>query len=278
MEAAQPLHRDDGAVRQQACGGGDGVRIVAPPSVRIRQPQPRSAGRTGDGLGVVTAVPHIAVFRGAGGAEGEAGHGGLGPVVRHIGDDAVAWSAMHAGDEGVPVAPVGGIAQLPQAFGTGGAIGRDGEILVAGPARGLDDDAGQAGGHGGFLIDGGDARQRRRRGESGPETGDGLGGTLHRDGDALRVIGDTRRDAAGFGQPHQEGTHADALYAAAEAQAACARRDFRTAHWEYRPSLSKRRSMSISQNGLHWKTVPFQLTALTSLIPMPLSAVRRCQS
>ncbi len=100
-------------------GRGAGLRIaLAPRDVR-------AALKAGIRLGVEAPVERIGVFGGAGGAHGEAVHGGHGAVIGQVADDGEARSAVGAVDEGVVVAPVCGVEELADAVRAGGDVGRD---------------------------------------------------------------------------------------------------------------------------------------------------------
>jgi len=62
------------------------------------------------------AVSGVMVFRGAIGAEPKASHAGVGTVIRDGFDDGEARTAVGAIDEGVTVAPIGGVEELPPAI------------------------------------------------------------------------------------------------------------------------------------------------------------------
>ncbi len=79
----------------------------------------------GVGLSVKAAVGGIFVLGATGVAEREDAHGSMGPVVGDVRDDGEARPAVRAVNEGVTVAPVGGVEQLPQAIGTGRHVRRD---------------------------------------------------------------------------------------------------------------------------------------------------------
>ena len=78
-----------------------------------------AAFRASQGLGVEAAVEGGFVFGAAIIAKRESGHRGVGPVVRHCGDDGVARAALGAIDEGVSVASFIGIGELLNAVITG---------------------------------------------------------------------------------------------------------------------------------------------------------------
>ena len=87
-------------------------------SVRVQIEDLRPADRAAVRLRVVAAVFDVVVFPVAVRAHGEGAHGGLRPVVGDVLDDGKARAAVGAVDEGVAIAPVPGVQQLPQAVVT----------------------------------------------------------------------------------------------------------------------------------------------------------------
>ena len=77
------------------------------------------------GLSVIAAVFDVVVLRLAIPAHGEFAHGGEGAVVGHVPDDGEPGAAVGAVEEGVAVAAVGGVVQLPQTVGAGAHVGAD---------------------------------------------------------------------------------------------------------------------------------------------------------
>ena len=71
------------------------------------------------------AVQRVGVLPPAFGTELERAHGGPGPVVGDIENDAIARPAVRAVGERVPVAPIMRVKELAEAIGAGGNIRRD---------------------------------------------------------------------------------------------------------------------------------------------------------
>ena len=138
--AAEPLHRDDPAVREHR------HRLLE----RHRQSWP--AGGAGDRLGVEAAVERVLVLAAAVGTEREPGHRGVGPVVRNRADDREARPALRAVDERIPVAAIGRVEELAQAVVARRDVGRDqrrpsGSHAVDDPELGLADRGQRLGRH-----------------------------------------------------------------------------------------------------------------------------------
>ena len=122
MDAPGALDGHDAPGGQRTLGRRDGVAGLFPPfGVEIKGPRPAHGAAVG--LGVVASAADVAVFGGAGGAHGEPGHRGVGPVVGQRPQDREPRPAVGAVDEGVAVAPVGGVGQFLQAGGAGGQVG-----------------------------------------------------------------------------------------------------------------------------------------------------------
>ena len=215
MEAAQPLHGDDRPVEQRPGGGLDVVPGLEParrlaPGVHERHA--RAALRTGVGLRVEAPVAGVLVLGPAGRAHLEAGHRGVRPVVGDVSHDREARPAVGAVGERVAKAAVGGIEQLGEAVGAGGAVGRNrGARLPV--ARALADrEAELAGvlerlGHHAF-----DVRQRRRlRGQPLEEALDRLRRRLDLHHHAARVVVHVARHAELAREAIDVGAKADAL-------------------------------------------------------------------
>ena len=122
VDAAGPLDGHDLPRGQRPLGQRDGV-AGAFPARRVQKKGPRPAGGAAVGLGMVAAAADVGVFGGAGGAQGEPGHRGVGPVVGQRPQDREPRPAVGAVEEGVAVAPVGGGGQFLQAGGAGGQVG-----------------------------------------------------------------------------------------------------------------------------------------------------------
>ncbi|OQA96753.1 MAG: hypothetical protein BWY25_02215 [Chloroflexi bacterium ADurb.Bin222] len=93
--------------------------------LRYHQAELGSTHGAGVGLSVKAAVGGVFVLGTTGVAEREDAHGSIGPVVGDVRDEGEARPAIRAVDEGVAVAPVGRIEQLPQAIGTSRHVRRD---------------------------------------------------------------------------------------------------------------------------------------------------------
>ena len=129
MVAADPLDGHHLAGGQGPLGGGQGVVGAfghvarGDGSVGPFEPQTRAADGTGQRLGVEAPVGRVVVLAGALGAEGEGGHGGVGPVVGEAEGDGEPGPAVGAVDERVPVAAVTGVGQFSQAVVAHGQVG-----------------------------------------------------------------------------------------------------------------------------------------------------------
>ena len=124
MDAAEALDRHDFSRRQRLLGKRNRVPLHAL-SFAVQEKDPRAADRAAVRLRVIAPVRDIAVFPLAVGAHGKALHGGLGPVVGQIADDRKARAAVGAVDEGIAIAPVFGVIQLPQAVLTHADVRRN---------------------------------------------------------------------------------------------------------------------------------------------------------
>jgi hypothetical protein len=115
------------------------------------------------------AVLGVFVFAAAIVAHREFGHGGQGPIVGNVEDDAVARAAVRAVGEGIFEAAVAGRASVGEAGIADADIGRDeGEGRFA-PFAVANDEAGLVERSDLGAIDGGDADQRRRFAMNGGE-------------------------------------------------------------------------------------------------------------
>ena len=113
LKPTQALHRHDAAFRERR------HRVVQ------RGRNAGAAHGAGVGFRMKAAVGGSGILRAARVAEGEPRHGRIRPVVGHGGGDGVARTAIRAVGEGVAIAAVRRVEQLPEAIGTGGQIGRD---------------------------------------------------------------------------------------------------------------------------------------------------------
>ncbi len=210
--ATESLDRHHLARAEGPLGGGDGGVGSVDPAVGRLEPQPRSARRTRQRLGVETPVTWVVVLGGAQVTEGETGHGGVGPVVRQPFGDGEAGAAVGTGDEGVAVPPVGGVEQLPEAVVAQGRIGRD-ERAHRGVGPALDDPEPRFAQD--FGVRGLDRIDPGQRGRLTPEPGfegaDGGRGTFDFDEDAVGVVADVTGEGTLAGQPVHERPVADAL-------------------------------------------------------------------
>jgi hypothetical protein len=107
----------------------------------VGRAEARSTGRARDGLGVEAAVGRVLVFRPAGRAEREPGHGRALAVVGGARDDREARTAARAVGEGIPVAPVGRVEDLAEAVVAGRDVGRDEDARGSGRGARLDPEA-----------------------------------------------------------------------------------------------------------------------------------------
>ena len=111
--AAEALDGEDPALAE------DGDRLLE------RHRELRPADGAGDWLGVEAPVERVLVLAAAVGAEREAGHRRVRPVVGDGADDREPGPALRAVDERVAMAAVGRVEQLPQAVVAGGDVGRN---------------------------------------------------------------------------------------------------------------------------------------------------------
>jgi hypothetical protein len=220
VKAAEPLDRDDAAAAQQLERGGDRVAVDRP-APAIDQRQRRSAHRAGVRLGVEAPVQRIGVFAQALRALGEWRHAGLCAVVGQGARQRVARPALRAVDEGIAVAPVGGIEQFGQAVVAGRRVGRDCRRDTAGAAGEdaevvLPVDAAAGGG-----LDALDACQRRGVGlQSLLEPRQHGRGALDFERHAFGVVEDPAGQAQLVRQAIDERAEADTLHRAAYADRA----------------------------------------------------------
>ena len=180
MKSPEVHDGQDATAGEEVARGGDGSSRSAgrrPPDGGLGiaiagqdEPGPGPALGAGDRLRVKPAIARIAVFGGAPTAHRETLHGGGRPVVGQPLDDREPWATVGAGDEGMAVATVGGVAHLGQARRAGGDVGGH-ERARAGAGRALEDPepAGRLGGlrrnlHGGDPIDDGQPRRLGRDG------------------------------------------------------------------------------------------------------------------
>ena len=113
-----------------------------------------SALGAGVGLGVEASVGGVVVFRLAGGAHFEGGHGGVGAIVGDGFNNGVSRSAISAVDKGIAKASVGGIKQFGETIGAGVGVGSDLGFLFGLGAAGFDDETllGAGGKYVGFYF------------------------------------------------------------------------------------------------------------------------------
>ena len=129
--AADALHGEHAARAQYGNGRGERARVVAgnraAPSAATKL-QVRPALRAGDGLRVKAPIERILVFAAAVGAQLEAAHRRVRPVVRQRLDQRVARAALRAVDERIAMAPVLRIREFGEAIGAAEEIRRDGDL------------------------------------------------------------------------------------------------------------------------------------------------------
>src|SRR5450759_1652651 len=89
------------------------------------KPDLEAAGGAGHRLCVKSAVEWVFVFLFARRAEWETGHGGVGPIIRDVVDDAKARAAVCAVDEGVTITAVGRIEEFSLAVRADRDVGRN---------------------------------------------------------------------------------------------------------------------------------------------------------
>lgn len=225
VEAADPFEGDDPAEVEGLAGlgesglaagpGAGGVGMLGGPR-RVGggdEPEGRPATRAGDRLGVEAAVEGVLVFPAARRAEGEAGHRGVGAVVRQALEDGEARAAIGAVEEGVAVAAIGRVGKLAEAGVASGDVGRDG-----GDGRGVgsagEDGEADCGGVGGDRLVGDRHEGGERRGVivQGEAKGvDLIGRPLDLDDDAGGIVGDPAGQAEAVGRGVDERAKADPL-------------------------------------------------------------------
>ncbi len=141
--AADPLYGDDPPVAQ----GGDcrverRVRLQRLLRTGHRVGNLRPAGRAGDGFSMEAAIGRIEILALAVVAERKGRHAGVVAVVRQRLDQRVARAALGAVDEGITVAAIVGVLQLPAAVVAHEIVGgHEDPCLGIGRARG-DQEAG----------------------------------------------------------------------------------------------------------------------------------------
>ena len=191
---------------------------VRRPGATRRSVGPQS--RAADGLSVEAAVGRVGVLGRARRAHREAGHRGRRPVVGEPGGDRVARPAVGAGDERVPVAAVGRVAQVGQAVVADGHVGGD-ERASGGLLRLADGEARAPGGWEVLGRDVGDQGQGRGVvAESSHERLDVRGVPLDLGDDALAGVPDRARQVERPGQRVDVRPEPDALHHSAHDDAA----------------------------------------------------------
>ncbi len=149
----------------------------------------RTAGGTGDGLGVEAAVGRVGVLRFAQRVHGPMAHGGAGAIVRQTFDDGITRAAVGAVDIWIAIARVGGIAHFGETVGADGEVGRNTGQRRAGAACFADGEIAKAGGLAKAHVDGGDARGGRRLGGQVVEkSGDGRLGAFEANVDSILLV------------------------------------------------------------------------------------------
>ena len=211
--AADPLDRQDRPRPQRLDGERQGLLAGAAAVGRgrhergtpaVEDSERRSAVVTGDGLGVVTAVCGVGILTAAARAHGEGGHRRHRPVVGQVGHDGEPRSAVRAGDEGMPVAPVGGVPHLAQTVLAHRRVRRNHGALAGGCGGPDDGEPPLARGGEVGRVDRQDPRQRWRLGlQADTERRHGLGLALDLDDDARRIVAAVSR------QPQLDGEAGD---------------------------------------------------------------------
>ena len=215
--AADPLDRHHRAGGDQAPGLGQRCLVVRRVAARPRQREPRPAGGAADRLRVEAAVRGVGVLRGAGLAEGEAGHRRGGPVVGERGGDGEPRAAVGAGDERVPVAAVARVEQVAEAVVADRDVGGD-EGAAARVLGVLDGEGGAADRR--QVLDGhvGDPRQRRSVPGDAVAEGCEVGlASLHLDDHAVGGVPHRAGQVEVAGQRVDVGTEPHALHHAVHA-------------------------------------------------------------
>jgi hypothetical protein len=125
MVAADSLDRHDlSRLQSRAHEGQRMPGLLDRLGARAHERQGRSAGRTGQRLGVKTAVQGVLVLGPAARTERKSGHGSVRPVIRKAHDEGVARTTLGTVDERVAMAAILRVRQLRQALLTGEVIGR----------------------------------------------------------------------------------------------------------------------------------------------------------
>ena len=130
VESPQSLHRHNALLAQARLCQCDGV-----PLHRMTGGVP--VGHLGAAhcaairLRMVAPVFNVSILRLALWAHGERTHRGEGAVIGDISDDCKPRAAVGTVEEGIPVAPVTGISQLPQAILTDAHVGADQGVVLA---------------------------------------------------------------------------------------------------------------------------------------------------
>ena len=212
---------------EEGDGFGDWIRRGDCGCRRNRRGELRAADPTGVGLCVEAAVGGVVVLGLAVGAHFEARHRGLRAVVGDAAGDGVTRAAVGAVEEGIAVAAVGWSEQFAQAIGTGGGVGGNACGHAAEDFAGDDAEAGFAGGRDVADSDGVDAgKGRGLRAEASKKIIERGGATFDFNGDSAGIVSDAAGEAFFSGKAVDEGTKADTLHNAADADCVTLRRQF----------------------------------------------------
>ena len=212
VESSEASEGDDPPTRQET-----GRFLQCPDSLVAPlphlEPDPGPTLGTRIGLRVVASVPGVPVLGPASLTLAKHRHARSLPVVGHLLDDRVPGTAVRAGDEGVAVAPVGGVEQLRPTAVAHGHVGRHGQGRGTGGLALDDPEGAQAFGRNGLDL------HPVHPGHDGPLPPEGSDEApepplraLGEDRDLARLVPHPARDAMLYGDTVDVGTEADALH------------------------------------------------------------------
>ena len=213
---ADAARREYPARLQDLDGRGDGRLVpIRCSSAAFGELEVRPADRACDRLGMETAIERILVLAPALGAELEARHAGVRPVVRQRLDQRVAWPALRAVDERVTVAAVAGIRELAHAVVAREEVRGHGNLRPVGRAALGDEEAAiDRGLPAGDLADRGPRERRGAADDIRREGRHARGRAADHDLDVAAQVAHVSVEQVLVGEPEDERTEADPLHPA----------------------------------------------------------------